>query len=1276
MIQILFALTLVSGIQVKANGPAGFEISYVRDATLDQRDLNLPGAAWLSRAGEPELPSYLWTVGIPQTGGVEVRVLDKEEERVSDLAVKPMVPPAIYEPPVPERVETQGPAYQADKYFPDELIQVSEPRLYRDINTVEIRLNPARYNPVRHELLVLRRVRIIVRFTGTPATRPAPNRSFETLDRRTLVNYEQCKDWRSIPKTAQNVNPFAGGYWYRITVAEEGLYRIGSDELRQAGLDPRQFDPRTMKIYAAAFELLPQNVHQSFPDSLVEVPVCVAGEADGTFDRGDYLVFYGYPASHYRFDTSLTWFENGYARENVYWFTFGGAPGRRMERIPAPWDGSGPDTLVTEFVHFEEDRANPTRSGVNWYWQDISPGGGNSGGTAFNVTHWQAGGAARLTAGIYTVAGATGPFIYRTALNDQTFFTDTLALRTQDMYPPIYLTGTGTMTGDSSLFSIDITRLSGTAGDLTVYFNNVDLEYDRVTDFSRPFHGYFSRPRSYSLHGRGANTRPFVLDITDPKNPRQLDSLNWQNNSLIFSSRSDSFQVLYLAQYSSTKSARLVGRDPGRLRQADPGCEYLIITHRNFYNALMPLVVYRGKEYTTKVVTVDDIFDDFSFGKYDPLAIKHFLYYTTGNWTTIPKYVFLVGDATYDYKNNLGKENPPNFVPMYESGTMLSGNAGIPPNYIYDGECVNFNGVEAMILGRITVRTNAELRDYIDKLITYETADVDGLWNKRILLTGDDEWADNFRWEGLVHCGSAEQVGDTLTDTLYDFAKVYMVSYPPFSYPCKKPNAQEAFIRELNRGAYAGLFFGHGNTHQLAHEGLFYDTKIPLIRNGRRHFFFYFASCTVGRFDDSDYECIGEELARIKDGAIGTLAATSGTDGPTNLLIGKTLFANLTDVDTSLTMGEAAYLARTGYWGLHYVLFGDPATRMRKVTNRMALNHVPDSLRPLEILKAVPAHQPFYLNAFIRDTTHIEKFDSLTENKISGHIWRMVQTGDNSWLPFDYQIYGREIFQGYWNRDTASLMVPRTVTTNQPVLRLSVYKNYQSGMHDSIRVYGNAMSSSDTAGPTVILYDAGRKLADGDWVDQEFTLTGKVADPSGINFLNSKYDSRGFFQYLNSDLLNKIDLRDYFIYDRNSFTDGEFNVRLNLPRGTDTVTVNVADNNFNKTIQRVVLNTETNDLVRIENLLVYPDPVNDERGVWLTFDLTGAGVAEARVFTVAGRLIKTLAGVPGHAGYNQIFWDGRDESGDRLANGVYLVRVLVANASGQDEKTEKFIIAR
>jgi hypothetical protein len=617
---------------------------------------------------------------------------------------------------------------------------------------------------------------------------------------------------------------------------------------------------------------------------------------------------------------------------------------------------------------------------------------------------------------------------------------------------------------------------------------------------------------------------------------------------------------------------------------------------------------------------------------------------------------------------------------MYEAGTTLSGNPGIPPNYIYEGEYVNFFGTEAMVLGRITVRNNQEVRDYIDKLIAYETGDIDGIWNKRIILSADDEYANG--WEGTEHSDACEVLNLVVPEALYDRAKVYMLSYlpmPPHDENTTKPLATEDFIKELNKGALIGCFFGHGNTHQLAHEKLFYETDMPRIKNGRRCFFFYFASCTVGRFDDSDHECIAEEFVRMKQGAIGTMGAHAASSTSSNQSTGSVLFRLFTNPDTNLTMGECYHIAKHTSGGIPiYLMLGDPATKIRKVRQSFNLQVSQDSFRPLERLKIISDKKPYYLSAYLRDTTHIKWIDSVTTNKICGHIRRAVRTNDSGDTTiFDYQIEGKEIYQGYWSEDTARLVIPRISTLHLPVIKLSGYKNLTSAVRDSIRIYGNVMPTTDQNGPEVSLFDGARKLQDGDWVDKDFTLTGVVSDESGINLLNSKDDARGFFLYVGRDkIYNRVDLRPNFIYHQNSCTEGAFKVEINMENQQDTITVYVSDNCFNQTIHKIFLNANIYERVSIENILIYPNPVKKYEGIWITFNLSQSANVTIKIYTIAGRMVKSISKMSCHPGYNQVFWDGRDEYGDELSNGVYLVHLTAEGNSGIDKKIEKFIIAR
>ncbi|MDZ7413818.1 MAG: hypothetical protein ONB15_09835, partial [candidate division KSB1 bacterium] len=67
---------------------------------------------------------------------------------------------------------------------------------------------------------------------------------------------------------------------------------------------------------------------------------------------------------------------------------------------------------------------------------------------------------------------------------------------------------------------------------------------------------------------------------------------------------------------------------------------------------------------------------------------------------------------------------------------------------------------------------------------------------------------------------------------------------------------------------------------------------------------------------------------------------------------------------------------------------------------------------------------------------------------------------------------------------------------------------------------------------------------------------------------------------------------------------------------------------------------------------------------------------EIRIYTLAGRLIRTLAPAPNEAGFNRLHWDGRDEDGDDIANGVYLYKLSAVQEGRQVAVIGKAVVAR
>ena len=72
---------------------------------------------------------------------------------------------------------------------------------------------------------------------------------------------------------------------------------------------------------------------------------------------------------------------------------------------------------------------------------------------------------------------------------------------------------------------------------------------------------------------------------------------------------------------------------PSDLRATHNGADYIIITHNNFISDVQPLADFRSEQgLRTKVVDVQNIYDEFNYGILHPNAIREFLNYAYHNW--------------------------------------------------------------------------------------------------------------------------------------------------------------------------------------------------------------------------------------------------------------------------------------------------------------------------------------------------------------------------------------------------------------------------------------------------------------------------------------------------------------------------------------------------------------------------------------------------------------------------------------------------------------------
>jgi len=69
----------------------------------------------------------------------------------------------------------------------------------------------------------------------------------------------------------------------------------------------------------------------------------------------------------------------------------------------------------------------------------------------------------------------------------------------------------------------------------------------------------------------------------------------------------------------------------------------------------------------------------------------------------------------------------------------------------------------------------------------------------------------------------------------------------------------------------------------------------------------------------------------------------------------------------------------------------------------------------------------------------------------------------------------------------------------------------------------------------------------------------------------------------------------------------------------------------------------------------FPNPTISR--VQIVYGLPNSSQVSLKVYDLSGRLIRTLVDRKEEAGVRQVFWDGRDQSGQDLPSGIYFYRL-------------------
>jgi len=1057
---------------------------------------------------------------------------------------------------------------------------------------------------------------------------------------------------------SRDSSPFWGLPWARIAVETTGLYALSGADLDLAGCDATGTPSANLRLWSGPgrqFSIdLPGEEHQ-----LTEIAIEVSDGGDGIFDASDSLYFFAFDLERLKFSpgsSSIERLHHRYATHNVFWLSWGGESGLRVDTLEAQPDGS-PDwgsSLVHnlwqehEFLWLPDEEIE-----TGWVWSMLFE---NIPGYFYFSTPSLDGTGDLL---ISLASPTSGDHRTQFHLNNE-LISDTI--------------WSGSTTIDILLEELDfktsmnLLKITTSDDPGSVYINSLCASYPRQLSYAadRPL-SFTHEASRYTLQVGGAVSEEALLDVTDPFNVQRFSG-TLSGSDLSTSLDISAGTVLWLQGSASPKAPdSIVTASPGRIIGTGMEGDVAIIVADELLQEAMPLeVIYGQRGLSTVTVTASEIYQEFGQGVRDPGAIRSFFRYTQDHWTDPARMVLLVGDGTYDPLLHVTSRRT--LIPVFLKLGYDNDGRNREDYYVIAHE----DGVypEAPI-SRIPASSNAELSSYLAKILSYENSVPSGQWTNRIILTADDDWGASTNES--YHTTACELLADTTLPRSLDRIKFYLIDYPwppgtsPGGEHPQKPQAREDLVEELTQGCANMIFFGHGSYDQIAHEKLLVSSDVLRIGNEGRQPVMIFASCDVGHFDMISANSMAEEFSlHPGSGAISTIAATRGTYCVQNTLLYNSYFTRLfgssaPDIATALWLAKMDNLGIYEFSAYNIVL-GDGGVRPVYPDNSGCTLNVDGDTLFRGRMNGMELSFPHGTSSFVNVT---ESGRWMQYNCLGGRI-------------IDYLHYGSSIYRGFITETDgafkADFFVPLPADTGSfsrcSGVGLSSWPT-ESAYDEWVSLVDRGGYPVDTIPPELETWIAGYRDRESPEVSGTIVFRASASDDSGINTMGGgagrsilmSLDSQGF------------DISRFFSYLPDSHTSGELDYILpELAEGMHTIILAIWDGMGNTSRDTLNFSVVASSLEPLSSVLVYPNPGSGTR--CFSFRTASPGTAQVTVLTVAGRPVWTST-LSCSEGYNQVIWDGRDADGDELASGSYIYRIVFTGSGGSStEVTEILAVIR
>jgi hypothetical protein len=1103
----------------------------------------------------------------------------------------------------------------------------------------------------------------------------------------------------------------SNGSWVKLSVDKSGVYKINNsmmgDIASKLGISLSKIDPRKIAIYGQRGGMLPELNSDYDSDDLRELSIKVIGESDGKFDNGDYVLFYAEGASSWgkiKVNPALH-VKNIYDDNNYVFITIKSDLGKRIEdrRVIRGNPVATYDYYNSRDAH-ELDEYNLIESGQQWFGERFERNPQQT--ISFEFPNRDVSKSVTITTRVVAQPESSSNLLVNA--NDVSLYN--FSFRRS----PDYSFGFNSkkiVLADEKI-DVNFSFSHGGMGKCLLDYIEVFATSKLIFENSQfLFHNSEASKDGGISEYRISNTNnlKYVWRITDPINPQSI-ILSDVSGTKSFKEESTEVEYYQLITDNDFYSPKVIGSVDNQNLHSHSAVDYVIVTYKDFHNSANILAdFHRSNGLTVRVVDVSDIYNEYSSGRQDLIAIRQYIrmIYKKGGAPSKLKYLLLYGDASYDFKDRL--DNNTNFVPSYQSYASISKSTSFVSDDYFgfmddnEGDNISGNDLLDVAVGRIPIMSNEEGVGVVNKIVNYNTFETQGDWRNRIQFLADDITKNI--WEAQLMQDS-EELSKSLNirNSSYNHQKVYLDTYKieKTSGGNSYPDAHIDFMQNVQNGNLVTNYFGHGSEVKWTGEGLFYIDDVEEFQNNNNLPLFITVTCEFSRYDNPEKFTGGEKLLIFKDGGgIGLISTTREITVSFGSMINETILGCLLPSKSTekISIGEVLRKSKNkfpSYGSRRTVsLIGDPALKLAYPKKDIIVTQV--NYEDVSKTDTIKSLMKVNISGEVR-------YNGVKDASFNGIAYPLMYDKKNNLLSLDNNDFGIKI--PYWLQKnvvykgksaivdgefTMEFVVPKDINYSYGNGKLSLYAlsdetgvvNDASGDNSDILVGGIDISADvDDEGPKMKIYVNNEFFVDGGMTNSSPIIVVNLEDESGINTVGNGIGHDLKMTIISDDDNQEIILNEFYESEIDDFTRGKVHYQmLGLKPGSYTAEVIAWDVFNNSSTEILHFNVSDDDDVLVGDVKNYPNPFTEKTNFRFSHNHPNQVLTtRIEIFSISGMLVKTINHHNNYDGFvvNDIEWKGDSDGGAPLPSGTYIYRVSTVSEEGNisNQEVNKLMIIR